>query len=328
MITWAQNFEDVILWRALRNVKRGFYVDVGANHPEIHSTTKIFYDSGWSGINIEPVSELYELLQKERVRDVNLNLAASSQEGEVEFYEVPNSGLSSMERNIAEAGSAALNTTLKNYKIKAQTLDEVLYKYGWGDIHFLKIDVEGHEDSVMAGLDLSLFRPWILLVEATVPLRAEVAKNSWEEKILSSKYQRVYFDGLNYFYLAEEHSGLINNFSKPPNVFDDFYFALSAKNKATLLHDELINSLQLELKEKTTRQIAEIQASISWKITAPLRKLAKPLATLSKSPLILKNKWIRLFAGFLLRNEPTRRALKWLAERIPLIDKAAKNIFS
>ena len=33
-ISYAQNYEDVILWRALRDVEQGFYVDVGAADPE------------------------------------------------------------------------------------------------------------------------------------------------------------------------------------------------------------------------------------------------------------------------------------------------------
>ncbi|MGB5826076.1 MAG: FkbM family methyltransferase, partial [Pseudomonas mandelii] len=32
-ISYAQNFEDIRLWRALKTVENGFYIDVGANHP-------------------------------------------------------------------------------------------------------------------------------------------------------------------------------------------------------------------------------------------------------------------------------------------------------
>ncbi len=34
-ISHAQNFEDVILWRALKHVQNGFYIDVGAQDPVI-----------------------------------------------------------------------------------------------------------------------------------------------------------------------------------------------------------------------------------------------------------------------------------------------------
>lgn len=32
-ISYAQNFEDVMLWRALKLFGPGRYIDVGANHP-------------------------------------------------------------------------------------------------------------------------------------------------------------------------------------------------------------------------------------------------------------------------------------------------------
>ena len=79
MISYAQNFEDVMLWRALKNVKNGFYVDVGAGRPELDSVTKHFYEQGWHGINIEPHSEDFLLLAAARPRDVNLNIAIGPQ---------------------------------------------------------------------------------------------------------------------------------------------------------------------------------------------------------------------------------------------------------
>ena len=41
-VSYAQNMEDVMLWRALKDVDQGFYVDVGANDPNVHSVTKAF----------------------------------------------------------------------------------------------------------------------------------------------------------------------------------------------------------------------------------------------------------------------------------------------
>jgi hypothetical protein len=55
-VSYAQNFEDVMLWRALRSLESGFYIDVGANDPTIDSVTKAFYASRWHGINIEPMA--------------------------------------------------------------------------------------------------------------------------------------------------------------------------------------------------------------------------------------------------------------------------------
>ena len=76
MISYAQNFEDVILWRVFKDIISGFYIDVGAYHPRIDSVTKWFYDQGWNGINIEPSKEYLDRFYDERPRDLNLNLAS------------------------------------------------------------------------------------------------------------------------------------------------------------------------------------------------------------------------------------------------------------
>ena len=61
MLTYAQNFEDVMLARLFQAQSVGFYVDIGAWHPTELSVTRHFYDLGWSGINIEPIRKQYEL---------------------------------------------------------------------------------------------------------------------------------------------------------------------------------------------------------------------------------------------------------------------------
>src|SRR5262249_37761326 len=88
MISYAQNREDVLLARVLREVEGGFYVDVGAHDPSNCSITRHFYDSGWRGINIEP-GVIFDRLVQDRPRDINLNVAASEEDGVVTFYEHP-----------------------------------------------------------------------------------------------------------------------------------------------------------------------------------------------------------------------------------------------
>src|SRR5579864_1145879 len=97
MISYAQNFEDVMLWRVLRHITCGLYVDVGAFHPEIDSVTKWFYDQGWTGINVEPVPDSFALLQLERPKDRNVCAAAGATAGVAQMTVFRNSkGLSSL----------------------------------------------------------------------------------------------------------------------------------------------------------------------------------------------------------------------------------------
>jgi len=89
LFSFAQNREDVLLHRLFSGQPGGFYIDVGAAHPDFHSVTKPFYNLGWHGVNIEPVPVLFEMLREDRPRDVNLNMGLSNHEGTLTFYEVP-----------------------------------------------------------------------------------------------------------------------------------------------------------------------------------------------------------------------------------------------
>jgi len=51
-ISYAQNFEDVMLWRALGHVSAGRYIDVGAQDPVVDSVSKAFYEHGWRRIHV------------------------------------------------------------------------------------------------------------------------------------------------------------------------------------------------------------------------------------------------------------------------------------
>jgi len=153
-ISYAQNYEDVMLHRALKDVGQGFYIDVGAYDPIIDSVTKAFYDAGWRGINIEPVSEWHEKLQQDRPEDINLQLAVGERKGDINFYEVVGTGLSTMDEAIANRHAQEQGFELKKYKVPVVRLTTICKQYAQSDIHFLKIDAEGAELSILQGLDL------------------------------------------------------------------------------------------------------------------------------------------------------------------------------
>ena len=235
-ISYAQNLEDVMLWRALKHVERGFYVDVGANDPKALSVTHAFYQRGWHGINIDPST--YALLCRERIRDINLDVFANSAEGDVVFYDVSNSALSTSDPKLAEQYRQEGQSIVEK-KVRSMTLNQILGTYADGPIHFMNVDVEGAELAVLQGLDLTLWRPWIILVEATIPNTTEPAFEKWESLIVSSNYEFVYFDGLNRFYIAKEHPELRDAFHLPPNIFDQY-----------VLSQQFDNQQELEAKEK------------------------------------------------------------------------------
>lgn len=283
-ISYAQNFEDVMLWRALGHVEHGFYIDVGANHPSEDSVTKAFYERGWSGINIEPLAKHARQLQQERPRDINLQLAVGAENGEVELFDTPVRGLATASAAVAEMHAGAGLQTVRSV-VAMRRLDDICAEYAPADIHFLKIDVEGFEAQVLAGMDLRRFRPWVLLVEATVPNSKRIDA-SWEPQIIAAGYRFVYFDGLNRYYVADERAdALAPHFSAPPNVFDAFVSAelVEWQEKSAALNTRLRSAhAQLALAQEDLQvleqrlgdaehELDDLRNSTSWRVTEPLR---------------------------------------------------------
>lgn len=226
-VSYAQNFEDVMLWRALRHVPEGFYVDVGADDPVELSVTKAFSDRGWRGINLEPVASQHAKFVPVRPRDVNLRLLAGSRNEPRRFFAIGDevTGCSTTIEQIATGTVAETQASLREEIVQARTLDSILAEHHGGEIHFLKIDVEGAEADVLAGLSLDRHRPWIIVLESMAPRQQVETHAGWEPGLLAAGYQFVYADGLNRFYLATEHAELRAAFTYPPNVFDDFVLA-------------------------------------------------------------------------------------------------------
>jgi FkbM family methyltransferase len=311
-ISYAQNNEDVLLWRALGHVRDGFYIDVGANDPVEHSVTKAFYDAGWRGINIEPLPAHIAAFDEQRPGDVNLAVAAGSAAGSLTLYDVPDvRGWASPEKSVADLHRAE-GHTVAELTVPVRTLTDVCAEHVRGEIHFLKIDVEGFEGEVLRGMDFERWRPWVLVIEATLPNSRETNHASWEPLVTSRRYRYAWFDGLNRYYVAEEHAELMASFGIQPNVFDDYIshhldkaWAANCEATATLqaqdqeletarteLHDmiQFAEALELEKQDALAKaaqyghELAQVQLwalDLEQRLTATLNstswKVTRPL---------------------------------------------------
>lgn len=221
-VSYAQNFEDVMLWRALGHIEGGLYVDVGAQHPVVDSVSKGFYLHGWRGIHIEPVLKYAELLRADRPDETVLQVALSDSEGTVSLNVIADTGLSTAIDSYAERHHEERGFEHQRVEVPVLTLKSALASLAGKQVHWLKIDVEGFETKVLKGWDSQQLRPWVIVVEATIPNSTELDYASWDPILTAANYHFVYFDGLNRFYIAAEHEELAPAFSRPPNVFDNF----------------------------------------------------------------------------------------------------------
>lgn len=329
IVSYAQNFEDVMLWRALQHIDKGFYIDVGANDPSLDSVTRLFYDFGWNGINIEPIYSHFIDLQLERERDRNLQCAAGSKNGAIEIceYDV---------RGWATASQVTINQHISEgkkgtcYKVPVRRLADICKEFVQGDIHFLKIDVEGYEKTVLQGMDFSQFRPWILVIEATAPNSTKEMHNEWEEIVSRAGYLLAYCDGLNRFYVSKEHSELLASLHYPPNIFDEFIrseqldfelqaqkFAARAAELETRAQIADVRAAELETRASNAESSAHhwwqqanqwhervlaLHNSTSWTLTKPLRAIKR---ILGGDFFIFQ----RLIAGVIFKFKTTLRAV-------------------
>lgn len=220
-ISYSANFEDVILHRIFANRAQGFYIDVGAAHPMFENDTKLLYDSGWSGINVEPNRTFFDLLVRERTRDTNLNLALSDRAGTIDYYEVIGTGLSTCDNTFARRAQAQGYDVIPR-SVEVSTLSTVLDKMRPSSIELLKVDVEGFEERVLAGNDWTKYRPRVIMAEATFPESPKRRDSGVKEQLEGNSYRWRYFDGLNDFYVAEEFDVPEEIFERPPNIFDRF----------------------------------------------------------------------------------------------------------
>ncbi|MBA3669037.1 MAG: FkbM family methyltransferase [Sphingomonas sp.] len=216
MYSFSQNFEDVYIFRAFSGIADGFYIDAGAFDPIVDSVTKMLYDLGWSGINLEPGPSFPTFSC--RTRDINLPLALTGEEGKVRFYynaEDPGTSTTS------DSNRATDSSAIRDYEIASTTLEAVVRAHAADrHIHFLKLDIEGAEWDVLRSTNWREIRPELILVESSMPYTNIRRDHGWSEHMKSFDYEDVFFDGINTYYLRAESLFRQGAFDYPVNVLD------------------------------------------------------------------------------------------------------------
>ena len=169
---WSGTHAEDLLLRAFSDLdqrKHGFYVDIGAYHPNKASNTKFFYDLGWSGLNIDPNPASIEEFNRDRPRDTNLTIGVSDVAEELDYYFFGESHtINTFDRNTAEKFKEVFNLKIqKVIKVPVVPINEVLAEHvpGGQKIDFMSIDVEGFEMRILKALDFDSFGPEYLLIE-------------------------------------------------------------------------------------------------------------------------------------------------------------------
>lgn len=160
--------EDAVVSAILNNKKNGFYVDVGAFHPEKYSNTKFFSKHlNWTGINIEPNQENYKLFLKRRKKDINLNLGVHLNESTLHYHRFIDGLYNTFDletkNDLVKKGVELIGVD----EIKVLPLKKILAEYLPANqaIDLLNIDVENLDLEVLKSNDWNKYRPEIIIIE-------------------------------------------------------------------------------------------------------------------------------------------------------------------
>ena len=192
--SFSQCLEDLILFAFFYDTKIGFYIDIGANDPNVISVTKAFYIRGWYGINIEPLPNIFQKLVKYRPRDINLKIGIGKSKGIAKLYE-------------NESGSTLLTKYSRNITkfitIQIDTMLNICHKYVPKNevVQFCKIDIEGGEKDALLGYDFENCRPKVFCIESTKPSSMIPTFDEWENILFKNDYSFAYQYEINRFYI-------------------------------------------------------------------------------------------------------------------------------
>lgn len=184
--------EEACLVREFFGDRRGFFVEVGANDPELISQSWHLEQIGWSGVLVEPLPAYAERLRNTRKAKV-YELASTSPElaGRPLMLHVAGP-LSAIDPARMASGAQSEHTIA----VATRTLDDVLQDAGAPrPLDFVSIDVEGHELEVLRGFDLAHWQPRLVLLEDHV---TDLARHRYMQR---AGYRLIRRSGDNGWYI-------------------------------------------------------------------------------------------------------------------------------
>ena len=173
--SFGQCAEDTWFFHTLREkgipwAESGFYVDLGANHPIVLSTTYLLYRHGWRGLTVEPIPSLCALHREFRPRDICVNMGVGAAREERPFWETAPDVFSSFSHEAAlHAQTSGWCRVLRGVRVEVDTPAAILTHAGdQNRINYLSIDTEGLDVEILRNWPWTSSRPDVVSCEASV----------------------------------------------------------------------------------------------------------------------------------------------------------------
>lgn len=210
-ITYAQHGDDIVIRCVFDSlgIDNPSYLDIGAHHPTNISNTKLFYDAGSRGINVEANPNLFSQFMVDRPYDVNLNFGVGKESGFIPFYMIDNySGRNSFDFE-------TVNAFVQDYPefsikqvvdLPVMTVAQILSNRAIPD--FLTIDVEGLDYDILKSIDYERYPFKVICVEV-----GGSDKINYADAVSSLLEENNYFSlircGANLIFVAKQYEHLV-----------------------------------------------------------------------------------------------------------------------
>jgi FkbM family methyltransferase len=209
--TYAQHGDDIVMRCVFDSlgIDNPSYLDIGAHHPTNISNTKLFYDAGSRGINVEANPNLFSQFMVDRPHDVNLNFGVGRESGFIPFYMIDNySGRNSFDFE-------TVNAFIQDYPefsikqvvdLPVMTVAQILQNRAIPD--FLTIDVEGLDYDILKSIDFERYPFKVICVEV-----GGSDKINYADAVSSLLEENNYFSlircGANLIFVAKQYEHLV-----------------------------------------------------------------------------------------------------------------------
>lgn len=166
--SYSQLGEDIVLQHMINHYlkkEKGFYVEIGSNHPIHYSNTFKLYLEGWQGICVDLNKRLIDKHREERKLDIQKCIAISNTEGTADVYEFESDLVTTIDPSYFETIKNTYIVVESENVVKKQTLQSLLEENKIFDVDLLAIDVEGHDFEVISSLDFDRVKPKLIVIE-------------------------------------------------------------------------------------------------------------------------------------------------------------------
>ncbi len=191
--SYSQDSEDLFLIKYFKNIKNGFYVDLGCHHPKRFSNTYLLYKKGWNGINVDANHSTILLFNLFRKRDKNIRALINTKSTSVFYYEFNDSAINGIlsTRNVQRLLDAGYKLE-KRVKMNSISINDFIEKHELVNkkINFLKIDLEGIDFEIIKLLNFTILDIQVIMIEK----KESKFKEDELKLYLKNKYYKFIFE--------------------------------------------------------------------------------------------------------------------------------------